>query len=128
MNPREFFNEFILPTVDEWRSDPLNVRKAVVAVSQLDIMADQVVVFQNPGLVGDPLRKLQTDVRRKAQKNDQLLLLLCDIHDSHKHGPLARKTATITRGQRPTKTHVGGVFDPAVFDNDTFDVGRRCSK
>jgi hypothetical protein len=58
-DPRQFFNEFVLPTVEEWRSEPLNIRKAVIAISQIDIMADQVVIYQNPTLDGRQLRELQ---------------------------------------------------------------------
>jgi hypothetical protein len=123
-DPRQFFNEFVLPTVEEWRSEPLNIRKAVIAISQIDIMADQVVIYQNPTLDGRQLRELQAKDRAKAQQNEPLRLLVCDIHDAHKHGPLGRKSATITRGQRPRKKHIGGAFDLAIFQNDAFQVGR----
>jgi hypothetical protein len=32
-NPRQFFDEFVIPTVEEWKLDPLRVRKAVIAIS-----------------------------------------------------------------------------------------------
>jgi hypothetical protein len=45
-----------------------------------------------------------------------------DVHDTHKHGPLTRKSATIKSGQRPQKVYHGGAFDPDDFSDD-FDIG-----
>jgi hypothetical protein len=70
-SPREFFDEFVLPTVAKWEADPLNVRKAMVAISRIDILSDQVVAHQNPnvgGVGGKLLRASQTQ-GRKAEKD-----------------------------------------------------------
>jgi hypothetical protein len=45
------------------------------------------------------------------------------VHDTHKHGPLQRPTATITTGETPKLERHGGVFDPRVFQNNVFQVG-----
>jgi hypothetical protein len=100
ISPRQFFDEFVVPTVEEWRQDPLNVRKAVIAISQIDILLDQFVAHTT-GLTGDELRDCQSDERRKLA--DPTICLVRDIHDTHKHGPLGRKNAKIKTGKRPRK-------------------------
>jgi hypothetical protein len=99
LNPRQFFNQFVMPCVTDWQLDPLNIRKAVIAISQIDILADHVILHQHPDFTTR------------------------DVHDTHKHGPLQRPTATITTGERPKLERHGGVFDPRVFQNNVFQVG-----
>jgi hypothetical protein len=59
LNPRQFLDQFVLPCVKCWERDPLNVRKAVIAISQIDILADQVIIYQNPGFIRDQVTKLR---------------------------------------------------------------------
>ena len=103
LNPRQFLNQFVLPCVKCWERDPLDVRKAVIAISQIDILADQV-----------------TKLRKAMEQNSLIRLLVRDVHDTHKHGPLQRATATITTGERPK---LGGAFEPNAFQSDAFQVG-----
>ena len=119
LNPRQFLDQFVLPCVKCWERDPLNVRKAVIAISQIDILADQVIIHQHPDFNRDQV----TNLRKAAEQNSPIRLLVRDVHDTHKHGPLQRATATITTGERPKLVRSGGIFDPNVFQNDVFDVG-----
>jgi hypothetical protein len=121
-NPRQFLDEFVIPAVEEWKLEPLSVRKAVIAISQIDILADQVVVHRNPGADGDQLRDLQSNAR-KAEK-DPTLRLIRDVHDTHKHGPLGRDSATIKTGARPKKKQIGGAFQAGAFQPNAFQVGK----
>jgi hypothetical protein len=75
--------------------------KAMTAISQIDIIADQIVLHQHPGRSAEGLRKLQRE-RREAVE-DRTIRLVRDVHDTHKHGPLGRQGATIKTGQRPKK-------------------------
>jgi len=45
------------------------------------------------------------------------------VHDTHKHGPLQRATATITTGEKPKLAHRDGGFQSNVFQNNAFQVG-----
>jgi hypothetical protein len=62
-------------------------------------------------------------VRKATEQNTRIRLLVRDVHDTHKHGPLQRATATITTGERPKLEHRGGAFQPNAFQNNTFQVG-----
>jgi transcriptional regulator of met regulon len=118
MNPRQFFDEFVTPCVEEWQLDPLNVRKAVIAISQIDILADVVLIHQHPGFT----RRQLANVRKATEQNTRIRLLVRDVHDTHKHGPLHRPTATITTGERKLERRGAGCLSNA-FQNNTVQVG-----
>ena len=119
LNPRQFFDQFVVPCVKDWEDDPLNVRKAVIAISQIDILADQVIIHQHPGFT----RVQAANVRKATEQHTPIRLLVRDVHDTHKHGPLQRPTATITIGERPKLERRGGGIQPNVFQNHAFQVG-----
>jgi hypothetical protein len=96
LNPRQFFDQYVMPCVTDWELDPLNIRKAVIAISQIDILADHVIIHQHPGFT----RGQVANVRKATEQNTPIRLLVRDVHDTHKHGPLQRPTATITTGER----------------------------
>jgi hypothetical protein len=96
LNPRQFFDQYVLPCVTDWQDDPLNIRKAVIAISQIDILADHVIIHQHP----DFTRMQIGNLRKATEQNTPIRLLVRDVHDTHKHGPLDRLTATITTGER----------------------------
>ena len=102
-----------MPCVTDWELDPLNVRKAVIAISQIDILADHVIIHQHPGFTRGQL----ANVRKATEQNTPIRLLVRDVHDTHKHCPLQRPTATITTGERPKLERRGEVFQPNVFQN-----------
>jgi hypothetical protein len=112
-------DQYVLPCVKCWELDPLNVRKAVIAISQIDILADHVVIHQHPGFTRGQL----ANVRKSTEQNTPIRLLVRDVHDTHKHGPLQGHTATITTGERLKLERRGGVSQPNVFQNNVFQVG-----
>ena len=119
LNPRQFFDQYVMPCVTDWQLDPLNIRKAVIAISQIDILADHVIIHQHPGFNRGQI----ANVRKAVEQNTPIRLLVRDVHDTHKHGPLQRATATITTGERPKLERPGGVFQPSAFQNNVFQVG-----
>jgi hypothetical protein len=119
LNPRQFFDQYVMPCVTDWQLDPLNIRKAVIAISQIDILADHVIIHQHPGFNRGQL----ANVRKAREQNTPIRLLVRDVHDTHKHGPLQRATATITTGERPKWERRGGFFQPNAFRNNVFQVG-----
>src|SRR5215212_3450971 len=94
VHPQRFLIEFVLPAITEWRSDPLSVRRATIAICELDNLAEHLVQFKSPNISRDDLRK----ERDRIGASFKHLALCRDIHDTHKHGRLTRKTAMITRG------------------------------
>ena len=110
LNPRQFLNQFVLPCVKCWERDPLDVRKAVIAISQIDILADQVILHQHPDFTRDQVTKL----RKAMEQNSPIRLLVRDVHDTHKHGPLQRATATITTSERPLQNYAFQVGTPVL--------------
>jgi hypothetical protein len=113
LNPRQFFDQYVMPCVTDWQLDPLNIRKAVIAISQIDILADHVIIHQHPGFT----RVQLANVRKATEQNTPIRLLVRDVHDTHKHCPLQRPTATITTGERPKLERRGEVFQLNVFQN-----------
>jgi hypothetical protein len=110
LNPRQFFDQYVLPCVRDWQLDPLNVRKAVIAISQIDILADHVIIHQHPGFTRGQL----ANVRKATEQNTRIRLLVRDVHDTHKHGPLQRATATITTSERPMQNYAFQVGTPVL--------------
>jgi hypothetical protein len=110
LNPRQFFDQYVMPCVTDWELDPLNVRKAVIAISQIDILADHVIIHQHPGFTRGQL----ANVRKTTEQNTPIRLLVRDVHDTHKHGPLQRATATITTGERPMQNYAFQVGTPVL--------------
>src|SRR6476646_304449 len=85
-----------MPCVTDRELDPLNIRKALIAISQIDILADHVIIHQHPCFT----RMQLANVRNSTEQNSPIRRLVRDVHDTHKHGPLQRPTATITTGER----------------------------
>ena len=65
LNPREFFDQYVMPCVTDWQLDPLNIRKAIIAISQIDILADHVIIHQHPGFTRGQL----ANVRKATEQN-----------------------------------------------------------
>jgi hypothetical protein len=110
LNPRQFFDQYVMPCVTDWELDPLNIRKAVIAISQIDILADHVIIHQHPGFSRVQLQ----NVRKATEQNTPIRLLVRDVHDTHKHGPLQRATATITTSERPMQNYAFQVGTPVL--------------
>jgi hypothetical protein len=54
LNPRQFFDQIVVPCVKDWEEDPLNIRKAVIAISQtLRIMSSSTSTLALGGRVND---------------------------------------------------------------------------
>jgi hypothetical protein len=43
--PREFFDTFVLPAIEEWQLDHKNLRRAVIALCELDNLAEHVIIY-----------------------------------------------------------------------------------
>jgi len=107
-----------MPCVTDRELDPLNIRKALIAISQIDILADHVIIHQHPGFT----RVQLANVRKATEQNTRIRLLVRDVHDTHKHGPLQRATATITTSERPMQNYafqVGTAVLEIVQDDGT---------
>jgi hypothetical protein len=78
LNPRQFFDQYVLPCVKDWQHDPLNIRKAVIAISQIDILADHVIIHQHPSFTRGQL----ANVRKATEQNTPILFSfeMCMTH------------------------------------------------
>jgi hypothetical protein len=114
LNPRQFFDQYVMPCVADWQDDPLNIRKAVIAISQIDILADHVIIHQHP----DFNRGQVANLRKATEQNTPIRLLVRDVHDTHKHGALERPNATIS-GERHNALQVGTPVLEIVQDDGT---------
>jgi hypothetical protein len=104
VNPWQFLKDFVEPAVAEWHADPLNIRRATIALAELDNLAEHFILYTQPGL-------LQIAPERDALGlSVPLAAIARDVHDTHKHGPLRRKSATMKQGQRPQQSLRGGEF------------------
>jgi hypothetical protein len=117
MTPRDFFNQYVLPAQRAFEADPGVVLHAVAALTQIDILAEQ---------VWPPAGKPQGTMRKFREHLTQTCIELgyaWDVHDIHKHGVLTKRVPVLPNGRRPEVVYVGGAFDPNVFDPNVFDVG-----
>jgi hypothetical protein len=117
-NPRLFFEEYVVPYVEEWQNEPLAVRKAVVAICQLDALAEHVLCT----LVtrGEHPKEQPAKFRNRMAAREPLLKVARDVHDTHKHGGLERDDALIKSGEPPRLAWVGRAFQPNAFQNNGF--------
>lgn len=53
-------------------------------------------------------------MRKATEQNTRIRLLVRDVHDTHKHGPLQRATATITTSERPMQNYAFQVGTPVL--------------
>lgn len=101
MTVRRFLDDFVMPTLHEWAVDPLDVRKATLAACQLDILAERFIIHLLP-------TASTREERDRLGEGCREVALVRDIHDSHKHGALTRKTAIFRSNQRPEVRQAGG--------------------
>jgi hypothetical protein len=106
MHPQNFFDDYVAPAVHEAQRNLLNIRLATVALCELDNMAEHWILFGTPTATRDDVAAQRTALGAGYPS----LALARDIHDTHKHGRLTRKNATIKQGQRPTVQPMGGAL------------------
>ena len=96
-NSQLFFEDFVVPAVKDWTIEPLSVRRATIAFCEINNLAEHFIGDQHPGAD----RKKINEEREKLVDLRISLGVARDIHDTHKHGKLSRKSARIRQGQPP---------------------------
>src|SRR5262245_32156505 len=109
MDPRDFWRDYVLPAIRDWENAPLNVRKATIALCELDNLTEHFIRHQKPELD----KREVTAERDRLATIKQALGIARDVHDTHKHGELSRRSAQITRGQKPRVVGWGGAIGAA---------------
>lgn len=105
---REFWLDFVTPALSEWRRSERDARLASIALRELDSFAEHVLRYHHP-------EKRSVDTLREQLRTEEPAIgIVRDLHDTHKHGPLDRKTAVISNPQRPYKQFIGP-FGTAPF-------------
>lgn len=106
MNPRPFdtLTTHTGIAFQEFRSAPLDIRLAVRAMCEIDILCEHIVRSELPGMMS----RKDFDAKREALfQAEPALRTMRDVHDTHKHGPLGRADATVKSG-RPSKFQWSG--------------------
>jgi hypothetical protein len=105
MTPREFYERFTKPAVEHWKVNQHVEHLAVHALSQIAILAE--VGAQHFG----------KDYLRELESRREVLRVIRDAHNSHKHGwPRNEKERkSFKQGQRVTKETSFGNFAGHTF-------------
>lgn len=104
--PSAFWDQYVDPAIMDWFHHEGDIRRAKIALCELDNFAEHMILFLNPSL------KVMKGVGRERDRLCSLVAELGiarDIHDTHKHGRLSRRSATITT---PTIDTVWNLFPP----------------
>ena len=92
VEPRAFWDQYVQPAIVDWCHYESDVRRATVALCELDNFAEHMLLFLDPSLAG---RGMISGARDSLCARVPALGIARDIHETHKHGRLSRKTATI---------------------------------
>jgi hypothetical protein len=110
---REFWDTFVAGAVQDWRDNPRDVRRATIALIELDNVVERLIQHQNPSISrGDISRE-----RDRLGRLNQQLEIARDVHDTHKHGRLTRQTAKIRGGQQLRTTEAVGISSAPIGDS-----------
>jgi hypothetical protein len=114
-------NEYVLPAVDDFKNNPASTHLAIHALSQIDILAEQMWldIKRQPTSAHGTIYKFREAFRMKHPE----LGYAWDVHDIHKHGYLSRRVPVLPNDRRPTVACVGGAFQSGAFQSDAFQVG-----
>lgn len=105
IGPRDFYEMFVYPAIAQWRANPADIRLATIAICELDNLAERFILFENPAIDRAGL----TCARDALCNSKHYLAMARDVHDTHKHGRLSRKSARIRLGQIPRVERFGGL-------------------
>jgi hypothetical protein len=90
--------------VQQFRARPMDVRLAVRALCEIDILCEHIALsdpdVNTPGEVAA--------AKEKLFRAEPALRTAKDVHDTHKHGPLHRNSATIKSGIPAQVQRIGG--------------------
>lgn len=115
MTPRRTFSTYVLPAMKDCKADPGAAHRAVSALCNIDILAEEVWNTTKP-------RGGKRSYRRSLQLRCVELGYAWDVHDIHKHGMLTRRS-TLPNDKRPQVMHIGGAFQSDAFQADAFQIG-----
>lgn len=105
--PKAFWDQFVEPAIMDWFHHEGDVRRATIALCELDNFAEHMILFKTPSLASSKGVGRERDMLRGLVPE---LGIARDIHDTHKHGRLSRPSATITSS--PNVDAVWNLFPP----------------
>lgn len=118
-HPHDTLTTFTGASVQEFRSAPMDIRRAVRACCELDILCEHIVRYGHERHMSPARFSAE---REKLFEAEPALRTIRDVHDTHKHGPLGRKSATIKSG-RPAQfkwTGASSAFGAGAFGEAAF--------
>jgi hypothetical protein len=100
ISPKVFFKAFVLPTVEEFRREPLSERRAFLAAIVVNHLADYAAAHENVELI-DLVRRLG---------NPPVLHVVRDVADAAKHSVLRKDDRTVKDSGQIERLHSPGIF------------------
>ena len=105
---RRFFQNFVVPGIEDWRRDPVDVRLAMNLANSLNNLVEyywRVFATTDPDRVfhANSLKAFRTELSRRKED----IALVRDIADAHKHLKLDREDREITNASQTTGQSVG---------------------
>jgi hypothetical protein len=117
VHPRTFISDYIAPAIEVWRSQQNAGHLAIHALTQIDILAEVVDLWNHRDNEDGIKRGSASRFREELGKREPSLAIVRDVHDNHKHGRLNRITALVDR--RPEMIKKFGFFaDHSFYDDD----------
>lgn len=98
---RMFWLDFVVPALRDWRGGERNHRFASITLRELDAFAEHVLRFENP-----KSRSIDS-AREELRAIEPAIGIIRDLHDTHKHGVLNRRSAKISTLKKPYNQFIG---------------------
>ena len=120
-SPRDFFDNIVKPTFENWVMDPVEEWKAKQAISELNNMAARVFHFWK----SKDSSKIYS-ATNEGEYREQLASMECldfalvrDVADNHKHVEIGRRSRRVSRSDQTKRVTVqGGTLGSFVLGSD----------
>ncbi len=109
IDPRDFIERFVLPTVDEFSHAPLNERRGFLAAIMVNHIADYATITKDGQRVN----------RIRSLDDPPELQILKDVADAAKHSVLTSDNRTVKNSGQIERLHEPGFFQ-APFGQGVF--------
>ena len=119
LTPHEFLDQFVRPSVADWRRDYLDIRLAKQAISELNNMAERMFSHWGAGTPQVYNTRNAYDYRLwLAQQECGDFQLVWDIADAHKHIKLDRPSRAVTHDAQASPGKLGygeGLYGEGIY-------------
>ena len=110
LDPRSFFDQYVLPSFHQWQERPLDLRLAKNAIAEANNMSERMFLWlrehDDSFNISSPAEYRDYIVREECEH----FAFVRDIADAHKHIRLHRKTRRISEDSQTKQETTGGLF------------------